>query len=183
MSCPIRGQGAADGLGQLASFRRRYTAPGSLPGAFSLPRSVPYTPFGFPDCCAIIPFFMHLSAVTIFLSAFLLFQIQPMIAKMILPWFGGSAAVWITAMLFFQTVLLGGYLYAHWLVRSLRPRMQAIVHVVLLLSSMALLPIAPAAAWKPSGSEEPITRILGLLTVSVGLPYFLLSTTSPLIQA
>lgn len=126
---------------------------------------------------------MPLFASTIFVSAFLLFQIQPMIAKMILPWFGGSAAVWITAMLFFQTALLGGYLYAHWLVRTLRPGMQAVVHTVLLLSSMALLPIAPAAAWKPSGSEEPITRILGLLTVSVGLPYFLLSTTSPLIQA
>ena len=124
---------------------------------------------------------MLLSAVTIFLSAFLLFQIQPMIAKMILPWFGGSAAVWITAMLFFQSALLCGYLYAHWSIRSLGPRTQMLVHVALLALSLAFLPIVPALSWKPAGDEEPILRILGLLTFSVGLPYFLLSTTSPLI--
>ena len=126
---------------------------------------------------------MFLYAVTIFLSAFLLFQIQPMIAKMILPWFGGSAAVWITAMLFFQTALLGGYLYAHWSISSLKPRTQALLHAALLGASLLLLPVAPALSWKPSGNEEPILRILGLLAVSIGLPYFLLSTTSPLIQA
>jgi spermidine synthase len=126
---------------------------------------------------------MILPAATIFLSAFLLFQIQPMIAKMILPWFGGSAAVWITAMLFFQTALLGGYLYAHWSVRSLGPRSQSLIHAGLLAASLLLLPVTPSLAWKPSGSEEPFVRILGLLTVSIGLPYVLLSTTSPLIQA
>jgi len=126
---------------------------------------------------------MILPAATIFLSAFLLFQIQPMIAKMILPWFGGSAAVWITAMFFFQTALLGGYLYAHWSVRSLAPRSQSLIHAGLLGASLLLLPVTPSLAWKPSGSEEPIVRILGLLTVSIGLPYVLLSTTSPLIQA
>jgi len=126
---------------------------------------------------------MLLSATTIFLSAFLLFQIQPMIAKMILPWFGGSAAVWITAMLFFQTTLLGGYLYAHWSIRSLKPKAQALVHGALLCASLPFLPIAPALSWKPVGSEDPVMRILGLLTFSVGLPYFLLSSTSPLLQA
>lgn len=126
---------------------------------------------------------MFLYALTIFLSAFLLFQIQPMIAKMILPWFGGSAAVWITAMLFFQIALLGGYLYAHWSIRKLTPRMQAALHAALLGLSILLLPITPSLSWKPAGSEDPIFRILGLLVVSVGLPYFLLSTTSPLIQA
>jgi len=120
---------------------------------------------------------------TIFLSAFLLFQIQPMIAKMILPWFGGAAAVWITAMLFFQTVLLLGYLYAHWSIRWFNHRTQFAVHAFLLSASLFLLPLTPALSWKPAGSEEPIARILGLLTVSVGLPYFLLSTTSPLLQA
>ncbi|HAM49316.1 MAG TPA: hypothetical protein DCP92_00940 [Nitrospiraceae bacterium] len=120
---------------------------------------------------------------TIFLSAFLLFQIQPMIAKMILPWFGGSAAVWITAMLFFQTALLIGYLYAHWSIRSLSPKTQATVHAFLLGTSFLLLPVTPAVSWKPTGSEKPLICILGLLTVSVGLPYFLLSTTSPLLQA
>ena len=126
---------------------------------------------------------MLLYALTIFLSAFLLFQIQPMIAKMILPWFGGSAAVWITAMLFFQTALLGGYLYAHWSIRKLTARMQATLHAALLGMSILLLPITPSLSWKPAGNEDPIFRILCVLTVSVGLPYFLLSTTSPLIQA
>ncbi|HYA85895.1 MAG TPA: fused MFS/spermidine synthase [Nitrospirota bacterium] len=126
---------------------------------------------------------MFLYALTIFLSAFLLFQIQPMIAKMILPWFGGSASVWITSMLFFQIALLAGYLYAHWSIRSLKPKSQAAVHMTLLAASLLLLPVAPSLAWKPSGTEDPILRILGLLTVSIGLPYFLLSTTSPLIQA
>lgn len=126
---------------------------------------------------------MPLYAFTIFLSAFLLFQIQPMIAKMILPWFGGSASVWITAMLFFQIALLGGYLYAHWSVRTLKPKSQAAVHITLLAASLLLLPVVPSLAWKPSGTEDPVLRILGLLTVSIGLPYFLLSTTSPLLQA
>ncbi len=126
---------------------------------------------------------MSLYAITIFLSAFLLFQIQPMIAKMILPWFGGSASVWITAMLFFQTALLGGYLYAHWTIRNLKPQIQAWVHAALLALSLLLLPVVPSAAWKPSGAEDPILRIAGLLAVSIGLPYFLLSTTSPLLQA
>ncbi len=126
---------------------------------------------------------MSLYAVTIFLSAFLLFQIQPMIAKMILPWFGGSASVWITAMLFFQIALLGGYLYAHWSIRTLKPKSQAMLHITLLAASLLVLPVAPSLAWKPQGTEDPVWRILGLLTVSIGLPYFLLSTTSPLIQA
>ncbi len=126
---------------------------------------------------------MLLSATTIFLSAFLLFQVQPMIAKMILPWFGGSASVWITAMLFFQTALLAGYLYAHWSVRTLSPRMQTAVHGSLIVLSLFFLPLAPALSWRPEGSEEPVLRILGLLTVSIGLPYFLLSSTSPLLQA
>lgn len=126
---------------------------------------------------------MFVYASTIFLSAFLLFQIQPMITKMILPWFGGSAAVWITAMLFFQTALLGGYLYAHWSVRSLKPNVQALLHAALLAASLLLLPVVPVLSWKPAGTEDPILRILGLLTFSIGLPYFLLSTTSPLLQS
>src|SRR4030042_4631192 len=125
--------------------------------------------------------FLYIS--TIFLSAFLLFQIQPMIAKMILPWFGGVAAVWITAMLFFQSMLLVGYLYAHWSIRWLNHRTQFAVHALLLGASLFLLPLTPALSWKPAGSEEPIASILGLLIVSVGLPYFLLSATSPLLQA
>jgi hypothetical protein len=126
---------------------------------------------------------MLLYAFAICLSAFLLFQVQPMIAKMILPWFGGSAAVWITCMLFFQVGLLCGYIYAHWSIRTLTPKIQTALHAVLLGISLLFLPMMPASTWKPMGSGDPIVRILGLLSVTVGLPYFLLSATSPLLQA
>jgi SAM-dependent methyltransferase len=126
---------------------------------------------------------MILYALTIVVSAFLLFQVQPVIAKIILPWFGGSAAVWTVCMLFFQMALLLGYLYAHALVRYLKPRTQMLVHAAVLLVSALALPIYPNASWKPMGGEEPTLRILGLLAVTVGLPYFLLSTTGPLLQA
>src|ERR1039457_2058879 len=126
---------------------------------------------------------MILYALTIVVSAFLLFQVQPVIAKIILPWFGGSAAVWTVCMLFFQMALLLGYLYAHALVRYLKPRTQMLVHAALLLVSALALPIYPNASWKPMGGEEPTLRILGLLAGTVGLPYFLLSTTGPLLQA
>jgi SAM-dependent methyltransferase len=123
------------------------------------------------------------SALTIFTSAFLLFLLQPIIAKQILPWFGGSAAVWTTCLVFFQTTLLLGYAYADWSVRRLSARTQSRVHVALLLASLAVLPIVPGAFWKPSGQESPIWLIFGLLAATIGLPYFLLSTTSPLVQA
>lgn len=122
-------------------------------------------------------------AVTIFLSAFLLFQVQPIIAKMILPWFGGSSAVWSTCMLFFQSVLLFGYLYAHWLHQRLAGRKQAITHIVVLAASLAALPILPNPVWKSAVAGNPSLRILALLAVTVGLPYFLLASTSPLLQA
>lgn len=115
------------------------------------------------------------------LSAFLLFQVQPMISKFILPWFGGSPGVWTTAMLFFQVVLFGGYAYAHLLTR-LPHRVQWLVHGVVLLAAVVMLPIAPSDAMKPSGNEDPTFRILLLLLSSVGLPYFALSSTGPLVQ-
>jgi spermidine synthase len=124
-----------------------------------------------------------LYAGTIFLSSFLLFLVQPLIARLILPWFGGSAAVWTTCMLFFQALLLAGYAYAHWLVKLSSKRREAGIHTVLLVAAIATLPIAPAEAWKPVGTEEPISRILLLLGATVGLPYFLLAATSPLLQA
>src|SRR5206468_4136063 len=126
---------------------------------------------------------MLLYACTIFLSAFLLFQVQPLIAKMILPWFGGSAAVWTACVLFFQLLLLLGYLYSHWTVRYLRPKTQTILHIAVLAASLLMLPAIPNAAWKPAGGEDPTLRILGLLGATIGLPYLLLSTTGPLIQA
>ncbi len=121
-------------------------------------------------------------AGTILLSAFLLFQVQPLISKFILPWFGGCPAVWTTCMLFFQVVLFAGYSYAHLVGSRLTLRGQALVQLGILLAAVLLLPIAPDASWKPTGSDIPAGRILLLLLVTVGLPYFVLSTTSPLIQ-
>jgi hypothetical protein len=122
-------------------------------------------------------------ALTILLSAFLLFQVQPLISKFILPWFGGSPAVWTTCMLFFQCLLFCGYAYAHLTSRLLSGRGQALLHLALIVAAVMLLPITPDAGWKPKPGMEPTWRILGLLTVSVGLPYFVLSATGPLGQA
>lgn len=126
---------------------------------------------------------MFYYGATIALSAFLLFLVQPIIAKQILPWFGGSAAVWTTCMVFFQCILLAGYFYSDYLTRKLRLRQQFLVHAGLLVLSLALLPITPSAAFKPADADNPIGRILLLLFVTIGLPYFMLSTTGPLIQA
>ena len=122
-------------------------------------------------------------ALSIFLSSFLLFLVQPLIAKQILPWFGGAASVWNTCMLFFQTLLLAGYAYADRCVRSLSPQHQVRMHAILLLASLASLPIVASEAWKPLGTEDPILRILGLLAATIGLPYWMLSATTPLLQA
>ncbi|MEK7705512.1 MAG: fused MFS/spermidine synthase [Myxococcota bacterium] len=122
-------------------------------------------------------------AVTIFLSAFLLFQVQPIAGRMVLPWFGGSASVWNACLVFFQTTLLFGYLYAHWLNEKLSPRKQAIIHTMLLLASLALLPIAASPPWKDVAARHPTLGVLGILGATVGLPYFMVSTTGPLVQA
>lgn len=106
-----------------------------------------------------------------------------MIAKIILPWFGGSAAVWTTAMMFFQVSLLVGYLYSFCSIRYLKPKQQAYLHMALLLACLVLLPISPAASWKPAADSNPTLRILGLLTATIGLPYLMLSSTGPLLQA
>ena len=126
---------------------------------------------------------MLLYAATIFVSAFLLFLVQPITAKQILPWFGGSASVWTTCLVFFQATLLAGYAYSDLAVHRLRPRLQIQIHIGLLLLSLATLPIIPGIQWKPTGNEDPSLRILVLLALTIGLPYFLLSTTSPLVQA
>jgi hypothetical protein len=125
---------------------------------------------------------MHFYA-TVALSAFLLFLVQPLIAKQILPWFGGTSAVWTTCMLFFQAALLAGYAYADASPRWFGPRKQPRFHIVVAALCLLVLPIVAPEAWKPQGNEEPISRILMLLAVTIGLPYFLLSTTSPLIQS
>ncbi|MEN6450245.1 MAG: fused MFS/spermidine synthase [Thermoguttaceae bacterium] len=122
-------------------------------------------------------------AATILLGAFLLFQVQPVVSKAILPWYGGSPAVWTTCMLFFQVLLFGGYVYAHLLQRWLRPTRQALVHLAVVLGAMLLLPILPGPQWKPADASHPTWQILVLLAGSVGLPYFALAATSPLAQA
>lgn len=122
-------------------------------------------------------------ALTILLSSFLLFQVQPLIGKFILPWFGGSPAVWTTCMLSFQVLLLVGYSYAHFIASWLTPRRQGILHITLLAASVLLLPIIPDETWKPLGSESPTWRIMSLLTVCIGAPYLLLSSTGPLLQS
>jgi len=124
----------------------------------------------------------RLFALTVFLSAFLLFQVQPLIGKAILPWYGGGPAVWSITVLFFQAVLFAGYLYAFLVVRYLPPRALAIVHTLLLLAAAATLPINPPANWQPTSGDEPALHALQVLGLSVGLPYFLLASTAPLVQ-
>ena len=122
-------------------------------------------------------------SIAIFLGAFLLFQVEPLIAKIVLPWFGGVASVWAVCLLFFQCVLLFGYLYAHLLTTRVASRWQGWVHGALLAASLVVLPILPNPALKPSPSADPAGRILLILTLTIGLPYLLLSATSPLLQA
>lgn len=130
--------------------------------------------------------------VNIFLSAFLLFQIQPMIAKYILPWFGGTPMVWSTVQMYFQVLLTGGYAYAHWIIGRSRVARREVIHVGLLLLALAQIvalgflwdsPITPDLSWRPGSHSFPIWEVFKLLTISVGLAYFLLSTNSPIMQA
>jgi len=120
--------------------------------------------------------------LTTFTGAFLLFLVQPLIGKYILPWFGGSPAVWTTCMLFFQVLLLCGYAYAHLISRFLKLRTQVVLHLALIALAFASLPITPSESWRPAGAENPTWRIVALLTFSLGLPYLVLSATSPLLQ-
>ena len=131
-------------------------------------------------------------SVTVVLSAFLLFLVQPLVGKVVLPWFGGAPAVWTTCLLFFQLVLLGGYAWSHLVVRRLEGAWQRRAHVLLLgCAVLALLittlfwstPLVPASTLRPQGSDAPTLRLLMLLGLSVGLPYFALSSTGPLLQA
>jgi len=126
---------------------------------------------------------MFAFSLTIFWGAFLLFLVQPLIARFILPWFGGGPAVWTTCMLFFQLLLLGGYAYAHFSISRLTPRRQVITHLVLLALAVALLPITPGDAWKPTDGSHAAGHILLLLLGCLGLPYLVLSATGPLLQA
>ena len=133
----------------------------------------------------------EVQALTIFLSAFLLFQAELIVGKELLPWFGGAPSVWTTCLVFFQSVLLAGYAYAHLIVRKLGPRRQLGVHIIVVALSVLLLaglatrwpsPITPGSSWKPAGDAEPVGQLILLLSVSLGVPFFVLSTTGPLFQ-
>ncbi|HEV2509745.1 fused MFS/spermidine synthase [Bosea sp. (in: a-proteobacteria)] len=129
---------------------------------------------------AVLPVF----AGTIFLSAFLLFGIQPMFAKMVLPRLGGSPAVWSTAMVFFQAMLLAGYAYAHWLVSRFSVRRAALIHIALMIVVVATsLPIGIAAGFERPPQQGEFAWLLLLFTASVGLPFFAVSANGPLLQA
>ena len=135
---------------------------------------------------------MPLFALSIFLSAFLLFQIQPMIGRFILPWFGGTPAVWSTVMLFFQVLLTAGYAYAYWLIGRVHPKRQSAIHGSLIVSAVVLQivlsffwtsPITPDPGLKPANVDLPILDIFKLLMITVGFPYFILASNGPLMQA
>lgn len=132
-------------------------------------------------------------AVTLFLSASLLFMVQPMVGKMVLPLLGGSPAVWNACMLFYQAVLLLGYLYAHWLTTRFEPARQWRVHMLVLLGPLAVMgiaailgarhiPIPIAESLAPTNEESPFLRVMALLTVAIGIPFFVASTSAPLLQ-
>lgn len=125
-------------------------------------------------------------AGTIFVSAFLLFQIQPMISKAILPWFGGTPAVWTVCLLFFQSLLFAGYAYAHFTNAWLRPAQQAILHILMIIAALAFvawLRVVPDSNWQPRGDADPTLSILTILAATIGIPYLILSATGPLLQA
>jgi hypothetical protein len=126
---------------------------------------------------------LPLFIITIFVSAVLLFLVQPLFANLILPLLGGSPAVWNTATMFYQTVLLLGYVYAHIVKTKLNPKAQAIVHTLVVLSPLVVLPIAVPSGWTPPTEGTPILWLVALLTAAVALPFFVLSTTSSLTQA
>jgi SAM-dependent methyltransferase len=135
---------------------------------------------------------MPLFALSTFLAAFLLFQLELVIGKAILPWYGGTPAVWTTCLLFFQVALLGGYGWSHVLIGRARPRRQSLAHSALIVACLVVLgwhvaawgsPLLPGVSWKPGGLESPVPAILAVLGATVGLPFFALAATTPLFQA
>jgi hypothetical protein len=121
-------------------------------------------------------------ALCIFASAFLLFLVEPMVGKMVLPVVGGTPAVWTTTVLFFQVVLLLGYGYSHWLALRLGWPLQGILHAAVLLLPLVVLPIHVIPGWDPPTNGGIVPYLVLLLTAMAGLPFFVVSTTSPLIQ-
>ncbi len=137
-----------------------------------------------------MPYYFY--AISVFLSAFLLFQIQPMIGKFLLPWYGGTPTVWSTILLFSQVILTVGYAYAYWLLGRSRERIQGSIHLILLGISLLLLlatslmwpsPLTPDISWRSLGNEQPIWEILRILLVAIGVPFLVLAANSTLMQS
>ena len=126
---------------------------------------------------------VSLFAAAILASAFLLFVVQPMVAKAILPWFGGTPGVWSACLAFYQTMLLGGYAYAHSLIRFAPARAQLAIHFALVAGALLALPVLPSPEWQPDGAQDPLGEILGMLGANVALPFLVLSATGPLVQS
>ena len=126
---------------------------------------------------------LPLCSAALFLSAVILFAVEPMFTKMVLPLLGGTPAVWNTAVMFFQAVLLAGYLYAHLLSRVRGLGRQALVHAAVLAAGFLFLPVHVALAWTPTASAHPVPWLIALLAVSIGVPFFAISATAPLLQS
>src|SRR6266481_833906 len=119
----------------------------------------------------------------IFVSALLLFSVQPLFTKMVLPRLGGSPAVWSVAMVFFQTLLLAGYAYAHMLMQIRNRAIPVVIHLVLLVAALLTLPLSIASGWGEPPTSGYAFWLLGLFVVSIGLPFFALAANNPLLQA
>jgi spermidine synthase len=119
--------------------------------------------------------------VTTFASAFLIFLVQPLVAKRILPWFGGVPSVWSLCLAFYQTTLFAGYAYAYLLIARANPRAQLLVHAVVVAAAAFVLPVLPGDGWKPEGTGDPSAAILAMLLANVALPFFALAATGPLV--
>ncbi|MDX1513702.1 MAG: fused MFS/spermidine synthase [Gammaproteobacteria bacterium] len=123
-----------------------------------------------------------LYAAALFLGSMLLFGVQPMVTRMLLPQLGGSPAVWNTAQVFFQAALLAGYLYAHAVMRLRDGRLRLAIHGALLFGAMLFLPVAIDPEWAPPVAASPIPSLLAVLALSIGLPFFAVASTAPLLQ-
>ncbi len=136
-----------------------------------------------PPFSIAVSLLLPLCSAALFLSAAILFAIEPMFTKMVLPLLGGTPAVWNTAVMFFQALLLAGYVYAHLLSRLKRLRNQALVHVAVLLVGLLFLPVHVGLQWSPTASTHPVPWLIALLAVSIGVPFFAISATAPLLQS
>src|SRR5437016_14400278 len=136
-----------------------------------------------PDATSARALLLATFTAAITLSAALVFMVQPMFTKMVLPRFGGAPSVWSVAIVFFQAALLAGYAYAHWLTRYAGGRVSVALHLVVMTAAVLALPPAIASGWeRPPSGTEPLW-LIALFTVSIGLPFFALAANSPLLQA